>query len=596
MLAAILATAAPWAHASESATDQLTPLPLSQVHVGGEIGRRIDVTVYNNLLVLDADGDFLAPFQQRNQAGGYIGLGKLIDAAVRFAAYTKDPKVIALKKHLVDTVIQGQQPDGYLGMLATDARMHRLWDIHEMAYLIYGLLSDHQYFGETGSLQAASKAADYIVRHWSELPEDWASRTGVATRVAVTGLERSMIRLTRRGGDRRYLQFCINQRALLEWDPQIIIGRRPLIEGHIYAYLSRALAQLELYRTQPDPRLLRPTDRALEFMTEQDGLTITGGCGQSEIWTDDQDGRGALGETCATAYQIRVYENLLRLRGDARYGDLVERTIYNALFGAQSPDGRRIRYYTPMEGPRQYHPTDTYCCPCNYRRIVAELPGMIYYRRRGGIAVNLYTKSDATTELRDGLSLSIHQQTDYPSSGHVAIRLDPSTPAKFPLQLRIPGWCTRARVRVNGRAVQRPPAAGRFFLLDRQWKAGDEITLELPMPWRLVRGRKRQSGRVAVMRGPVVFCLDPTQSPAIASWDGADLGQITLDPASLGAPQQDDSVRPGGVVCPVQAWKPGYRVERPGDLQLRLTEFADPGGRATYFRLQDASIAVDDEL
>ena len=116
------------------------------------------------------------------------------------------------------------------------------------------------------------------------------------------------------------------------------------------------------------------------------------------------------------------------------------------------------------------------------------------------------------------------------------------------------------------------------------------------MAWRLVAGRKRQAGRVAVMRGPLVFCLNPEQDEKLAQLDGADLGRITLDPESLGGPVADESVRPGGVACRVQAWKPGYRVSRPGDLTLLLTEFADPGGRAVYFRLQDLSVAVSDEL
>ena len=109
------------------AEDRFAPLDLREVHVGGEIGRRIDVTVRNNLLVLGADRDFLAPFRARTQTGGYIGLGKLIDATARFAAYTGDPKVLALRKHLVDTVVALQEPDGYLGMLARSSPVTATW-------------------------------------------------------------------------------------------------------------------------------------------------------------------------------------------------------------------------------------------------------------------------------------------------------------------------------------------------------------------------------------------------------------------------------------------------------------------------------------
>jgi DUF1680 family protein len=323
---------------------------------------------------------------------------------------------------------------------------------------------------------------------------------------------------------------------------------------------------------------------------------ITGGAGQLEIWTDDQDGRGDLGETCATAYQIRVYESLLRLRGEARYGDLTERTIYNALAAAQSPDGRQLRYYAPIEGDRVYFGGDTYCCPGNFRRIVAELPGMIYYRSGRGVAVNLYTASQAQIDLDGDGRLAIRQETEYPSAGRVVIRLDPSKPGEFPLRLRIPAWAAGAKAAVNGQALEGPIVTGAFLEINRPWKAGDQVTLDLPMNWRLVRGRLRQAGRVAVMRGPLVFCLNPRRNPSLPKQDGADLGRYALDPSSFAPPVRDDSIRPGGIACRLDAWLPGCGLDTKGDTRLVLTEFADPEGKATYFRLRDFSVAVDDEL
>ncbi len=578
-----------------SAADLFTPIGLRNVRVHGEIGRRIDVTVENNLLALDADRDFLPPFIQKDKTGGYIGLGKLIDAAVRFAAYTGDERVLALKNHLVDTVIQTQEPDGYLGMFAPPHRMNVLWDVHEMGYLIYGLCTDYEFYQDKRSLEAARAGADYILDHWSKIPDDWGGKTGVATHVAVTGLERTMLTLSRLTGDARYADFCRNQRQLADWDLGIVMGRRPGIEGHMYAYLCRSLAQLELHQLDPDQRLLRPSRRALEFLTRGDGMTITGGGGQWEIWTDDQDGRGALAETCASAYQVRWLNSLLELDGKSRYGDLMERTIYNTLFAAQSPDGRHIRYYTPMEGPRKYHSGDTYCCPCNYRRIIAELPEMIYYRTADGLAVNLYAPSEASLTLADGAKIAVRQETDYPNSGTVTIHLEPAQAAAFNLQLRIPAWCKMAQIAVNDEPPQKVPG-GKFHCVQRSWQPGDRVRLDMPMDWRLVQGRKRQAGRVAIMRGPLLFCLNPQGDEKLADYDGADLGQITLDPESLTEPISDTSVRPDGLACQIEAWKPGYACARPGDLKLRLTEFTDPGGQAVYFRLQDFTGAVEDEL
>lgn len=576
------------------AADRLIPLTVRQVKVGGEIGRRVDITLRNNTLVLHADKEFLAPFQSKDQKSGYIGLGKLLMSTVRFAAYSNDPQSIALKRHLVDTIIALQESDGYLGMFTPPNRVTALWDVHEMGYLIAGLISDYEYFQNQPALAAARKSADYVINNWSKIPANWQEQTGVAPHVAVTGIERTFIALYRATNDARYLDFVLRQRALAEWNLLPVVGRRAGIEGHIYAFVARSLAQLELFRLRPEPRLLTQSQRALDFFTSNDGLAITGGAGQWEIFTNDQDGRGNLGETCATAYQLRLYDSLLRMQGQAAYGDLMERTIHNTLFAAQSPDGRRIRYYSPTEGPRAYHPGDTYCCPGNYRRIVSELPEMIYFRAGTGVAVNLYTASEATLEAA-GVALTIRQETDYPSSGAITLRLDPQRPVRFPLRLRIPAWAQGASIRVNGAPVSMPVIPGTFADLDREWKPGEVVALSLPMQPRLVLGRQRQAGRVAVMRGPQVFCLNPAQNKALANLDAVDLGRYTLDPASL-AVVPDDSIHPHGVAIRGGAWKPGYGTLPKHDLILTLTEFADPGGQATYFKLRDMAAAVPDEI
>ncbi|MCX6625430.1 MAG: glycoside hydrolase family 127 protein [Acidobacteria bacterium] len=568
------------------AADSLLPVDAREVRVGGEIGRRIDVTLHNNLLALDVEKDFLQPFEQRQEKFGYIGLGKLILSAVRMAAYTHDSKAAAFKDRLVARTMAMQQGDGYIGIFEPGRRITALWDVHELGYLAAGLLADYEFFHREASLAAARKAAGYLLAHWDQIPADWVQRTDVATHVAVTGTDRTFLAFHRLTGDARYLDFLLTRRGLADWDLPLVIGRRAGIEGHMYAYLARTVAQLELYRLRPSPKLLVNAERALDFLTNHDGAVVTGGAGQWEIWTGDQDGGNALAETCATAYQLRLYDNLLRMHGDARLGDLMERTVHNTVFGAQSPDGRRIRYFTPIEGPREYHPTDAYCCPNNYRRIIAELPEFLYYRSGAGITVNLYTASEAKIDL-DGYSVRLRQETAYPERGDVLLRVDPSRPAKFPLRLRIPLWAAGAAVLVNNTPVGavRP---GTFLELDRAWKTGDTVSLKMPMRFRLVRGRQRQAGRVAVLRGPLVFTLNPAQAQTLEKLDAAELGQYTLDPASLAGTAAGE--------CRVGMWKPGFGIGRKPELTVTLTPFPDPGGRATYFRLRDPGIAEDDEL
>ncbi|MBM3861668.1 MAG: hypothetical protein FJ395_18755 [Verrucomicrobia bacterium] len=576
---------------SAAGADLLTPLDLREVNVGGEIGRRIAITVTNNLLKLDIDGDFLPEFKRQPRTGKFIGLGMMLDSVVSFAAHTGDPRVIALKKHLVTEILKAQEADGYIGTFAPDKRIKTIWDVHEMGYVILALLQDHRCFSESQSLAGARKAADYLVTNWSVLPPDWGRDAEVAPHVAFTGIERTMLALHRATGEPSYLHFVTKTRALPEWDLGIVIGRRPGIEGHIYAYMARCLAQLELHRLQPSARLLRPSHRALDFMTHHDGAVLTGSAGQCEIWTDDQDARGDVGESCALAYQLRVYDSLLRLNADPRMGDLMERTIFNALFASQSPDGRRLRYFAPLEGNRVYWKTDTYCCPCNFRRIIAELPAFVFYRANDGITVNLYTPAQAKLDIA-----TIRQETDYPNSGRVRLTITPEKPVAFTLRLRIPSWATKASVTVNGKPARGTAKPGTFFELRREWKSGDEVLLEMPMEWRLVKGRQRQAGRVAVMRGPQVFCLDPAQNLALAKLDGTELGYLALNPGSLTTPVPNATVRPDGIGCRVQMWKAGFGLGKKADYELTLSEFPNPEGKATYFRLRDYSVAVNDEL
>jgi hypothetical protein len=149
-------------------------------------------------------------------------------------------------------------------------------------------------------------------------------------------------------------------------------------------------------------------------------------------------------------------------------------------------------------------------------------------------------------------------------------------------------------VSINGR--EEAASQSGFHSIEREWKANDSVELDLPMTWRLVKGRQAQAGRVAVMRGPVVFCLSRARHPELA---GADLHLLTLDPSSLTGPIKDDAARPSGVGCKVRAWRPGewYPFAKP-ELQLTLTEYPDPSGETVFFHVPDPNAPqfVDDEF
>jgi len=579
-LAFAVLLAGPAAQASENV---LRPIDPRQVKVGGEIGRRIDITIEKNLLAIDVERDFLAPFRKKDSGGGYIGIGKLIESFARFAYYTGDERLAERKRELAGALIATQEADGYIGMMKPDARMWGLWDISEAAYIILGLSVDHRLFKDEASLRAARRLADWIIDRWTKQPDGVPGGGTITTHMAVVGLENALLALHAETGEKKYLDACIALRRLPEWGPPIVLGRWGKIEGHAYAYLAACIAQLRLYCIAPQPGLLSASRRASDFLRTGDGLVITGTCGDHECWHDTQEGTINLGETCATAYLIRFWQEWFLRMPIVSLADPMERAIYNALFAAQSPDGRRLRYYTPFDGPRSYFEGDSYCCPNNYRRIIAEISGMIYYRNDGGVLVNLYTPSELKIEAEGGASVTIRQETDYPSSGRVTIHVEPDSAATLQIVARVPGWCTGAKATVKDWVFEEKP--GGWLAYRQEWKPGDRIDIEFPMPIRLVKGRKAQAGRVAVMRGPLVYCLSRARNPDLA---GIDLRNIVIDPATLQGPEPDDSVRPGGTACRVRAWKPGaWYPLAAHDLSLILTEYPDPTGEAIYFKVPD---------
>lgn len=509
--------------AEPKVADALQPVRLAQSELSGEMGRRIDDLIYKNYMALDLDKDFLDAFRTRpyDAAKGvaYMGIGKVIDAGSMFAAYTGDAKVAERTKRTIDQLIKTRDPDGYLGFMQREpdgTQNYRNWTLHEHEYLILGLTNHYRYCGDRTSLEHARKLADYVLETFPRNPHP----EGVCT----AGLPESMLTLYGCSGDERYLRFAAETRhgnpggevacaVLCDWE-QDYSDRNT---SHIYVNLARCYTQTMLYRLEPNERLLTMPRRIVnEFLSTEEGkdeLLVIGSGSRDEHFGRRQDGSGSVCEACVTAYWIRLLDSLARLDGDLRYGDLVERTIYNALLAAQEPAGRHLRYFTPMTGQRHYFDRDGFCCPGNYRRIVAELPQMVYYRTQdGGVAVNLFTQSRKDVPLDKDRVVAIAQQTDYPTSGLVKISVSPSQPTEFPLRLRIPRWCPKARLTINGEAPLEVSPGETYYEIRRTWNRGDAVTLDMPMPWRWVRGRKLQEGRVA---------------PCAARWFTASVPSIT---------------------------------------------------------------------
>lgn len=592
----------------------LQPVDLKRVTLAGEFGRRVERIIEANILKIDIEETFLARFRKRGKwepSSGYVGLGKFIDAVVRLAAGTGDRRLVELKKNTIVGLLATQDSGGYVGLF--EDPKDRTWapfGLHEDGYLIWGLLSDFEYFGERSSLKAAQKLANYLIALLTANPGllmdnpaglvkgNRDPRMAFSFSMSRVGFDRALVALSRVTGEEKYRDFVVGTLKLNEFDPPIHAGAG-LIKDHGYVYLANSLAQLDLYRETGNPQLLSATRRAITFMRKGDGMLVTGSATDAECWHDTQSGLLFTAETCMGAYIARIMDAMLRLEGDSLYGDIMERDIYNALFAATAPDGSKSRYWTPFEGKRVYDKHgNRFCCANNNKRFLADLGSWMYYRTASGVAINLYNASTATLTVASNVELKIEQQTDYPTSDDVRIKIDPAEQAHFDVKLRIPRWCKAASVAVNGAAVQ-TVRGGQFHVIERLWKPGDVIDLKMPMHWRFIRGRRSQEGRAAILRGPVVFTFNPERNSKITRDQNFEPRLMAIDPLQVEPPARDDSVRPDGVACTVKAW-PAGQIPSPGAerVPLVLTEYPDPEGSGVYFIVPTwaSSTLVDDEL
>ena len=567
----------------------------ADVKLGGVIGEGFYRCLNGNVLKLDLEKDFFPPFEKRDREGGFIGLGKHADAAVCFAANSKDPRAIAHKEKVIGFLIDHQLADGYTGCFKPEARIDKRWDLHEMGFIIQAFMDDYFRFGNDKALAAAKKNIDLLIDRWPQLKDNWEI-TFVTDRSTTLGIGYGIALYYAATKDEKYRDFLVNERSLKDWNVPIVIGRDKMIFGHSYVYLGICLEQLELYKYDHDPKYLRSAVRVLDFMVKGDGLLIDANGGVCECFTDDQDGEGEVGESCNAAFELLVWDSLLKqdLADRALLGDLMERLIYNGLFAAMSKDGRRLRYFTPLNGERRFWPDDLYCCPNNFRRAMSRLPEYVFYAEGRSLYANLYTACEGEFDL-DGDKVKIVEETDYPKSGKVKFTLDAPGKRAFSFKVRVPRWVKNPIVKINGTEVPYKYAPGEILSLPKVWKKGDTVELDFPMEVRTVLGRKRQSGRFAVMRGPVVYAMNTHELAAFKTADPHYVQtQMMVDPTQLKYSEKDGTIV---TAASTKNWSVGITAltvddvkdqqavdENVNVVQVRLRPFADEDVNLTYFR------------
>lgn len=291
-------------------------------------------------------------------------------------------------------------------------------------------------------------------------------------------------------------------------------GDNSLAGKHAYSHVNALSSAMQAYLTLGSEMHLRAAKNAFDMLLEQS--FVTGGWGPDEQLraTDSDDvyvsltGTHSSFETpCGSYAHFKITRYLLRVTRDSRYGDSMERVMYNTVLGAKplEPDGHAF-YYSDynFDGHKVYSDHGFPCCSGTLPQVATDYGINSYFRDDQGVYVNLYIPSTLRWQ-QNGTSVSLTQKSSYPNDGVIEFEFTLSKPTDFVANFRIPAWDEGASISINGKRVTMPIAPGTFASVHREWKNGDRVTLELPMKMRLEAINPRHPDIVALLRGPVVL-------------------------------------------------------------------------------------------
>ena len=513
--------------------DVLKPAAPESVRIGGRLGEKLDLCVSNRLLVQDIEA-VVAPYRDKTETGSSDWRceywGKWFTSLALADAYRSTPATLAKLDNAASALIATAAPDGYLG---TRAPVHRLegWDVWGCKYALRGLIADYDRTRNPVALTAARRETDVLI---AELGPD---KTDIADVGDWNGLPASsvlepVVLVYERTGDKKYLAFAEHIVACWsEPSKRLPVGMR-LIEDSLagknpdqmcapkaYEMMSCFEGLCELYRVTGKHEYLQATEKLADGIFREEA-TLVGVGTSSEVWCSGAKQQTSVVmkpmETCVTVTWMKLCDQLLRLTGDVRYADELEKNLYNGLLGAMMPDGQWWAYFDGLMGVRvpsyvQHADVGLSCCVVNGPRGLMLTPFWAFMQNADGPVVNLYAPGSAQVG-----NVKLEITGDYPVSDRVKIRVLPAGVGEFTLSLRIPAWSEQTTVTVNG---QPQPVTPGYTKIRRTWHTGDRVTISFDMRAKVVE----LNGMVALQRGPVVLSLDNRLMPATA-------GQITLDP------------------------------------------------------------------
>ena len=501
-------------------------------------------------------------------------VGKWIEAAAYSLTTHPDQALEAKIDAAVDLMEKGQGEDGYLNSHFSRVEPGKRWanlrDCHELycaGHLMEGAVAYYQATGKRKFLEVMCRYTDYIDGVFG--PKK-GQKHGYCGHPEV---ELALVKLHRATGNQRYLnlaKYFVDERgrqpsyydeeakARGEDPARVWFGRYSYLQAHqplreqteVVGHAVRAMyiysGMADVAAETGDRTLLPALKRLWENVTAK-RMHVTGGLGptcRNEGFTFDYDlpNENAYDETCANIALVFWAHRMLHLDPDGRYVDVMERALYNSVISGISLSGDHFFYANPLAAHPGVDPHGSIqsadyrygrsawfgcaCCPPNIARLLASFGGYVYSQGKGEARVNLYVEGRGELEV-DGQRVVLRQKTKYPWAGTVALTVKPAAPATFALALRIPGWCRGAGLKVNGRSVPVRVDKG-YARIVRRWVAGDRVEVSMPMPVERIEAHphvRQDAGRVALQRGPVVYCLEEVDN-------GRDLSDVILPRAA----------------------------------------------------------------
>ena len=474
---------------------------------------------------------------------------KTIEGASYLLQTYPDKKLEKYIDSVLVIVAGAQEPDGYLYTARTMNPKHphewagpERWtkveelshEFYNLGHMVEGAVAHYQATGKRNFLNIAIRYADCVCKAIGNGPDQKKLVPG--HQIA----EMALVRLYLVTGDRKYLdqaKFFLDARGYTSRKDAYSQAHKPVLEqdeavGHAVRATYMYAGMADVAAITGDSSYIKAVDRIWENIVSKK-IYITGGIGArhaGEAFGDNYElpNLSAYNETCAAIGNVYVNYRLFLLHGDAKYFDVLERTLYNGLISGVSLDGGSFFYPNPLSSNGGYSRKPWFgcaCCPSNISRFIPSLPGYVYAVKDNQVYVNLYMSNRGELKV-DRKKVVLEQETSYPWDGDIRIRVAQGS-QKFVLNLRIPGWVRGEvlpsdlyryadnkqlsyAVTVNGEPVAGELQKG-YLQIDRKWKKGDVVEVHFDMQPRVVKAHEQVAadrGRVAIERGPIVYCAE----------------------------------------------------------------------------------------